>query len=371
MKILITGAHFTPAVAVIEQLKKNYQAEIVYVGRKTTLEGDNTPSQESQVLPKMGIKFITITTGRLQREFTIYTIPSLLKIPIGLIQSLFIILFEKPNVILSFGGYVALPTVFIGWLFSIPIIVHEQTLVSGLANQISALLADKIALSFDKGYQINNTKTVLTGNPIREEIKSPQKFSLGSDYRKIFDLAKKSNSPVILVIGGNQGSHTINLVIENSLSKLLKIGYVIHQTGDTKFSDFERLEEKQNEKYLVKKWIDKDIGIVLSGVDFVISRAGANTLVELAYLGKPVLTIPFEPLYNDEQNKNAKYFEDLGLARILPQVRLSSKSLLENIKIMLKDLDNLKEKARKIRETINTDAANRLALETTLLGKRN
>src|SRR5437868_379316 len=119
MKILVTGAHFTPAVATIEQLKKYPDISIVYVGRKTTQEGDSSPSAESKILPTLGIKYIPITTGRLQRSFTIYTIPSLLKIPIGFIQAFYLILKEKPTVILSFGGYVALPLVFVGWLFSI------------------------------------------------------------------------------------------------------------------------------------------------------------------------------------------------------------------------------------------------------------
>src|SRR3989344_9001367 len=116
MKILITGAHFTPAVATIEELKKVENEEIVYVGRNTTLEGDRTQSVESKVLPALGVKFIPIIAGRLQRSFTPYTIPSLLKIPIGWIQALYIILSEKPDVILSFGGYVAVPVVIVGWL---------------------------------------------------------------------------------------------------------------------------------------------------------------------------------------------------------------------------------------------------------------
>src|SRR3989344_5972341 len=163
MKILITGAHFTPAVAVAEELKKTKGVEIVYVGRKTTQEGDESPSAESKVLPTLGIKFIPLIAGRLQRSFTIYTIPSFLKIPIGFLQAFFIILKEKPDVILSFGGYVAVPIVVMGWLLSVPIIVHEQTLVSGLANKISSLFADKVALSFLDKDRVNE-KTIVTGN---------------------------------------------------------------------------------------------------------------------------------------------------------------------------------------------------------------
>jgi len=99
MKVLLTGAHFTPAVAVAEELKKYPNVKLVYVGRKTTLEGDKTTSIESKVLPSLGVRFIPIITGRLQREFTIYTIPSLLKIPIGILQALYIILRERPDLV--------------------------------------------------------------------------------------------------------------------------------------------------------------------------------------------------------------------------------------------------------------------------------
>ena len=173
MKILLTGAHFTPAAAVVDKLKKYPNTKIVYVGRKTTLEGDSSISQESQILPRMGVKFIPIITGRLQREFSFYTIPSLLKIPVGLVQSLYIILSERPKVVLSFGGYVAVPIVAISWLFSIPIIIHEQTSVSGLANKISAFFADKIALSFNQAKL--GEKSIFVGNPLRKEITNPVK----------------------------------------------------------------------------------------------------------------------------------------------------------------------------------------------------
>ena len=353
MKILITGAHFTPAVAVTEELKQFPNIQVIYVGRKKTLEGDSTPSVESRILPSMGVKFIPIVMGRLQRSFTIYTIPSLLKIPIGFIQAFFIILSCKPDVILSFGGYVAVPLVLMAWLFSVPVIVHEQTLVSGLASKITSLFADKIAVSFP------NTKTgekvILTGNPIRKGV------------NLIHPEGGKEGGKLVLITGGNQGSHVINLAVEQSLGEISKIARIIHITGDNKYHDYERLKNLENNHYSVRKWIDDGWGAILSEVDFVVSRAGINTLSELAYLGKPALVVPIPYLYGDEQNKNAKYFEKLGLVKILPQSQLSAETLLKNIKSMLKNLPQLKEKAKMARKVLIPDAAKRLALETVLL----
>lgn len=356
MKVLLTGAHFSPAVAVVEQLIKYPDVEVVYVGRKTTQEGDLAVSLESQILPDLGIKFIPIITGRLQREFTRYTIPSLLKIPIGLLQSLYIILTEKPDIIVSFGGYVAVPIVLVGWLFSIPIIIHEQTLVSGLANKISSLFADKIAVSFEQ--RMLSQKTVLTGNPIRKQIPATKKIH----HNKI---------PIVLISGGNQGSHTLNMAVEGILDKLTKIAYLVHVTGDSKFHDFERLDKHQSDRYLVKKWIGQEWAKILSKADLVICRAGINTLTELAYLGKPALVIPFEPLYQDEQNKNAKFFAEAGLVQILPQSKLSANTLYKRVMTMLKNLNHLKNRAKEAKRVVNADAAQRLALEILILAKEN
>lgn len=376
MKVIITGAHFTPAVATIEQLKKYQDVNLIYVGRKTTLEGDNTPSVESQILPQLKIKFIPLIMGRLQRDFTIYTIPSLMKIPIGFLQALYIIIKEKPNVILSFGGYVSVPMVIIAWLFSIPIIIHEQSLVLGLANKICSPFADKIALAFDKGYGLKEEKTIVVGNPIREEI-IRHDGEVSPEYQKIFTAAKKNHLPIILITGGNQGSHVVNLAAEEILETLLKMACVIHITGDNKFKDFERQESlgksgelgELGERYIVKKWIGKEMGFCLSNADLIISRAGANTLTESTYFEKKVLAIPIPYLYQDEQMKNAKYFEQFGNVRILFQSKLSGENLFNTIKIMLKDLNKLNQKAKEIKKTIIVDAAKRLALETILLAE--
>lgn len=367
MKILVSGTHFTPAVAVIEELKKFKGVEIVYVGRKTTMEGDKTQSIESRVLPELNVKFIPIIAGRLQRVLTPYTIPALLKIPIGFIQALYIILSERPDVLLSFGGYVAVPLVFWGWFWSIPIMIHEQTLISGLANKISALFAQRIALSFKQG-SFKNEKVILTGNPVRNDIfRHGEELTL--EYEKIFKTAWNKKLPVILVTGGNQGSHILNLAIEKILDKLLHISAVIHVTGDNKFHDFERLEELQNDHYLTKKWIGREWGEILSKVDLVISRAGINTLVELAYLGKPALVTPIPYLYQDEQNKNALFFKKLGLARILSQNELTSSRFLVEIKGMIKKLPVLKKAAMRAKSIVIPDAARRIALEAVLLAK--
>ena len=387
MKVLITGAHFTPAQAVIEELLKvsgspigvgddERQVEIVYVGRKTTREGDRSLSVESQVLPKMGVKFIPITAGRIRRYISIGTFISLFKIPIGFVQAFLILLKEQPDVVVSFGGYVAVPLVFNAWLLNIPVIIHEQTLVSGLANTFSALFADKIAVSFEQGYSFNKSKTFVTGNPMRKKIIEP--VSRGSkEIEEIIAESVKQKKPLMLVTGGNQGSHIINEVVKDALDVLVKKYVVVHQTGDSKFNDYEHLKQDSEQvgmtsgdgmtnNYLVMKWIsEEDMGRIYSVADFVVSRCGANTLLELAYHQIPTVMIPLPSVTKDEQTKNAKFFSAKGLGVVLPQKNLSVESLLE--KITLVNTTQAKNDAKEAKNVVILGAEKKLAQEILLL----
>lgn len=369
MKILITGAHLTPALAVINELKKYLTTEIVYVGRNNTLEGDKAVSVESRLIPKTGARFIPIITGRLQRHLSIYTLLSLLKIPIGFLQAVYIIISQQPDVILSLGGYVSVPIVVFGWAWSVPVIIHEQTLVSGIANKINALFADKICISFPEHGFYNKGNVIFTGNPIREDILHPV-ANFTEEYKKFFKESKNDNLPVILITGGNQGSHTINIIVEKCLQDILKIAYVIHQTGDSKHHDFDRLNGMRNSRYLVKKWIDSEIGSVMSKCDLAVSRAGINTLIELAYLKKSTLVIPISYVSQNEQVKNARYFEKFGLVKVLLQGELNPENFLSTLKNLLKELPTWKLQREIPKDLVVVDAAKRIALETILLGNK-
>ncbi|MBI4036725.1 UDP-N-acetylglucosamine--N-acetylmuramyl-(pentapeptide) pyrophosphoryl-undecaprenol N-acetylglucosamine transferase [Candidatus Daviesbacteria bacterium] len=374
MKILITGTHLTPALAVINELRKVKAIDILYVGRKTTREGDKTASMESSILPRVGVKYLTITTGRFQRNFTVYTIPSLLKIPVGIIQSLMIVSTQKPDVILSFGGYLSFPIVLAGWLCSIPIIIHEQTLVPSLANRLAAIFAQKVAVSYDQKFPYSKEKIILTGNPIRSELLENGKEASG-EIKDFVGQSIKKRLPLIYITGGNQGSHIINETVESILKQLSKIAFIIHQTGDSKYKDYERIsflvkKLKLENRVLIYKWINTpDLRLILDKTDMVISRAGINTLMELAYFKVPALVIPYPFLYQNEQVVNAKYFEKRGLVKVLLQSDLSGKELLQKIEELLTPRELIK-KLDTNGESLVKDAAKRIAIETISLCKK-
>lgn len=334
MKIVVIGGHFTPALAVVEKLKEH---EILFIGRKYALEGDKALSFEYQEIQKLGIKFKSLIAGRLQRKFTIHTIPSLLKFPVGFFQSLFILRSFKPDVILGFGGYVQLPVIFSAAILRIPIIIHEQALTAGLANKIASHFASKVCISWKSSENsFPKEKIVLTGNPIRKEI-----------IQALTNDSKQSSIHTIYITGGSLGSHALNQLVEGSLNRLSKSLRIIHQTGDAKeFKDFERLsflrEDLENKNhYFIKKFLNAaEVGEVLKKVDLVVSRAGINTITELIYLNKPCFLIPLPQ--GKEQKINAEFVKGLGLAEVREEEELNPTIFIDAIKNMFADLNGYK-----------------------------
>lgn len=332
MKIVVIGGHLTPALSVIELLKEE---EIIFIGRKHALEGDKALSLEYRTITSQGIPFKNIITGRLQRKFTKHTIFSLFKIPIGLLQSFFILRKFKPHVVLGFGGYVQIPVVFAAFILRIPIVIHEQTLEAGLANKLASFFAAKTCISWENSQRFFPIKkTVLTGNPIRKEIIS------------VFDNSVKevSDAPLIYITGGSLGSHSINLLVEKVIKRLLTNARVIHQTGDAQeYQDFERLSylrdslpEEVRKRYLPQRFLEtKEVAQVLKNSDLVVSRAGVNTITELIFLNKPSLLIPL-PL-GKEQKKNALFLSELGLAEVRLEENLTPDEFLNTLKYMFEN----------------------------------
>lgn len=339
MKIVIIGGHLSPALAVIEKLKTE---EVSYIGRKYTFEGDKAISLEYLEITKLGIPFYEINTARLQRKFTKRTISSLAKFPAGFFQALKILKQIQPNVVVGFGGYVSVPVILAAAFLKITIIIHEQTLEIGLANKIAAKFAKKICISWETSRKyFPESKTVLTGNPLQTSILNSKPKTL------------KNNLPVLYFTGGSSGSHALNLLVEESLSKLLKQFRIIQQTGDAKeFGDFDRLQIAKNrlnanldKNYHLQKFYTPEESVKnLQTADLVIGRAGINTVTELIYFAKPAFLIPLPFAQKDEQLKNALFLKELGLGELALQKNLTAEIFQATISKMFINLANYKLK---------------------------
>lgn len=360
MKILITGGHLTPALAVIQKLPKD--AEITYVGRKFALEGDSAVSLEYHTITNMGIPFIAFQPGRLQRKFTKHTLPSLGRVPKGVWEAFWILKKEKPDVILSFGGHVAFPICFAASLLKIPSVVHEQTLEIGGTNRLIAKIATKICVSWESSLAFfPKKKTILTGNPLP--------FTPPS--QEIQDLLQKRNKkyPLITITGGSLGSHPINTLVEPILEKLLAKYIVLHQTGDAQeFGDFAKLEAFREslpytfqERYILRKFIHpEDVSYAYGVSDMVVSRSGINTVLTLLLENTPALLIPLPISQRQEQLKNALFLKDSGLGEVLEQDTLTSESLFIAIENMMEKKDMYQNRNLDSLKEIHRDAAEKI-----------
>lgn len=341
MKIAITGGHHTSALPVIDELKKKDQhIDIVWFGHKYSLLGAKVETLEYKDISSLDIEFYNLNAGKFYRTFNI---KRLLKIPWGFIRAFYLLIKTKPDVILSFGGYIAAPVVFGGWLLGIPSITHEQTVVTGYANKFISNFVEKILVSWEQSKKyFPPNKVVFSGLPLREEIFS----SDTSNY--VID----NKLPTIYVTGGKTGSHKLNKVIKGKMEDLLFKANIIHQCGEQgDLSDYEDLKDKYKQlednvpgKYFVKKYVlNREIGEVFSKTDLVVSRSGAHTIKEIITLEKPALLVPIPWSSHNEQMKNARVVKKAGLAEIVEEDNLKD-TFLNTVLDMLDNLNNYRLK---------------------------
>jgi UDP-N-acetylglucosamine--N-acetylmuramyl-(pentapeptide) pyrophosphoryl-undecaprenol N-acetylglucosamine transferase len=355
VKVLLTGTHSTPAIALIEEIKKNNPSwGIVYCAPKYAFEGKRILSFDYLVVSKIsGVKFVPIITGRVQRKFTIWTIPSLFKLPLGFFQALKILVKEQPSIIVSFGGYVSVPLVVVGWFLRIPSITHEQTPTVGLANRINSFFVKKIALSFPETPfpKVVSKKVVLTGNLLRNEIFNKDN---PGELAKVADVYCKTGKKIIYITGGKTGAQAINSLVEKILDRLVSKYIVVHQTGLLDSPKFKKIKDNLTAKkkrfyYPVDYLGGEEVGWVLNNCLLVISRAGANTVQELMATCRPAILIPLPKSYQDEQKKNANYFSSLRLGKVIYQEKASAKLLWETVEEMNKQIDQYRREFSKVK----------------------
>jgi len=339
-KIVLTGGHAaTVAVAVAEKLKSSkFDWDVHWIGVKRAIEGKPVVTLESRVLPKLGVKCHNIVAGRIQKKFSIWTIPSFLKIPLGFVSAFRLIWQIKPSVVLSFGGFAAFPVVVSSWILRRKVIIHEQTMTAGRANIASAPFATLIALARENSKKyFDNKKVRVVGNPLMDGIiQISHKASIGVP-------------PTIFITAGSRGSLFINKLIRDLVAKLLENYKVIHQTGELDYENFIKYRNSLINKnnYQVFSTIDPlKMPEMYKNADIVVARSGANTVAEIISLKIPTVFIPLPHTYKNEQIKNAKFAKKMGVGRVLMQDEASPDNLFEEIKFLEKNWVDIKKKTK-------------------------
>lgn len=376
-KVVFVGGHHTTALAVVKKLWeqdrffKNF--DIVWIGHKYSMWGDKNPGAEHCEVTALGIPFYDLKAGKFYRTFDPL---KLVRVPLGFLQALYFLLKIRPRLIVSFGGYLAVPVVLVGWLLGIPSVTHEQTVTLGWANRLIGFFAQKIFVSWERSYKnFPNQKTFLVGLPVRDEIISPLSVtSLRKEgYAEVADFLEstiKRRLPLVYFTGGKQGSHLINEVVKESLTPLLNLAMIAHSCGTTSVTDdYRRLlgasrHLPHQDRYLVKPYFSaKEAGAIFAACDLVVGRSGANTTYEIAAIGKPSILIPIPWVSHNEQRENAQVLANEGAAIILPEKELTAESLISNLKHAFENMEEFKRASKKLTQLVRFDAAEALAKE--------
>ena len=317
-RIILTGGgtagHVTPNIALLPTLRElNY--DIHYIGSYNGIE--------RKLIEEMDIPYYGIDSGKLRRYFDQKNFTDPFKVLHGYKQARKLIKHLKPDVIFSKGGFVTVPVVISAHRKHIPVIIHESDMTPGLANKLCIPSADKVCCNFPETMKhLPENKAVLTGSPIRQELLS------GNKLNALNFCGFTANKPVLMIIGGSQGSAVVNDAMRGILPELLKTFQVIHLCGKGKLdSSLDHLEG-----YIQFEYVKKELADLFALTDVCVSRAGANAICEILALRKPNLLIPLSAnASRGDQILNADSFENQGFSEVLTEDQLAPTILISRI----------------------------------------
>ena len=340
-----TGGHLFPAVATAQRLcSREPDSQVLFIGTRRKLDKKH--------LERYGFSVSTVHSFGLKGQKLGALLKAIAILPFTFCEACYHILRFQPDVVCGVGGYVTGPVVAAACLMRKPTIIHEQNSIPGLANRKLGRIVDKICLSLAASQSYFPTgKTVLTGNPVRSQI---------VDLRQRATSAGKKRT--LLVLGGSQGASAINEMIVEVFTAgdrdLTEIE-IIHQTGTADEGTVKKAYEDNNVKARVSAFFD-DMAAVYKRADFVVSRAGATTLAELAVLGKPAILIPYPHAADNHQEKNALGYVEQGGALLLSQDDLTADTLRTKIKLLITEPETLETMSQNMKELGIPDAADRI-----------
>jgi UDP-N-acetylglucosamine--N-acetylmuramyl-(pentapeptide) pyrophosphoryl-undecaprenol N-acetylglucosamine transferase len=350
MKILLTGGgtggHFLPLIAIAEKISELADKSKI-IDLKLYYMSDRP--YDKHMLFENNITFIKISTGKMRTYFSLKNFFDIFKTAKGLLFGLISMFFIYPDVVISKGGYAALPAVFAARLLKIPIIIHESDSYPGRLNLWASKFAWRIAISWAEAAEyLQKDKTVLPGQPIRKEI-------LEADSRGAYETFKLDPQlPVILVLGGSQGAEILNNIILDTAGDLITRYQIIHQTGKNNLNDVLSrskllLDKNPNAgRYIAVPYLNNlNLKMAAGCANLVISRAG-SAIFEIASWGIPSIIIPITNSNGDHQRKNAYNYERVGACLVIEEANLSSHVFMADVDKLLSSpakLQEMKEKA--------------------------
>ena len=341
-----TGGHVFPALAVVDELRKENVA-LAWLGTRRGIEAELVPEQHIDLhyLDIEGIR------GR--------GLGALLKAPLllmrSIVQSLRVISQFKPEVVLGMGGFASGPCAIAAWLKRVPVVIHEQNSIAGTTNRVSALFATKVM----QGFPNTLKRGEWCGNPVR--------FDIANLPSPEVRFAGRTGKARVLIVGGSRGALAINQILPEALKEMDEAirPEVLHQTGKIHWQDTLELYDAQglntqSEQIKVVDFIES-MASAYEWADFVICRAGALTISELTSAGLGSLLIPFPFAIDDHQTANGQLLVSQGAAVMVQQSELSAERLAEKLIGICGDAEKRLDMALRARELAKNSAAGDVA----------
>lgn len=346
MRVIIagggTGGHVIPALAIAQQLKKQFAAEVLFIGTARGIE--------TRLVPQAGFPLELIQVGALKNVSLITRARTMFDLPRALWTSGRIVSDFRPDVVIGVGGYASGPAMIAAIRRRIPTLAFEPNVVPGFANRMVARFVSAAAVHFEETCQyFRNAK--VTGVPVREA------------FFQIAPKDKDKATSTLLVFGGSQGAHAINLAMIESLPGLrakIPALHIIHQTGQRDFESVEAAYQSAGVSREVHKFID-DMPATFARADLLVCRSGASSVGEITAAGKPAIFVPFPRAADDHQNKNARALESAGAAVVVEESRLEAAYLVETIVALLSDRTGLRRMSEAARSLAHPKAVEEIA----------
>jgi len=356
MKIIIaaggSGGHIFPAIALARKLEQRKDIDIIFAASKRALD--------TKILERVSYRKYMFSINPMPYRFDLKVIPFLVKMVYDIFLSIFLLVYERPRVVIGFGGYTSGTIVAISSLLGIKTIIHEQNLIPGRANRILDRFAASIAVSFEQSRKyFKNKRIVITGNPLRENIMILEKDAA------LKALGLEKGRFTILVMGGSQGAHSLNTLVSEAVielpERIISKIQVLHIAGPVDENEIRSIYEKHGVVSNTFSFID-NIHDAYNSCDMAVSRAGAATIFELALYARPMILIPY-PSKRNNQRFNARFFADHGAALYGEEETLNSDDVRVMIKNLFEDENRRRDLSRKAAELSGADAAGKLAAE--------
>jgi UDP-N-acetylglucosamine--N-acetylmuramyl-(pentapeptide) pyrophosphoryl-undecaprenol N-acetylglucosamine transferase len=297
-----TGGHVFPALAVLDELRRQWDGDVGWVG--------SHKGMERSIVEGAGVPYHGIPTGKLRRYLSVQNVADAFRVVGGFAASLHLLRTLNPRLVFSKGGYVSVPPLAAARLLGIPTMTHESDVDPGLATRINARFSDHVLLSYEQTRRFfptgDGAAITVTGNPVRGDLANADP-AIGRAA-----VGAGGDKPMLLVLGGSQGARELNELLERNLPRLTRRFFVVHQMGSRHFRN------AAGPDYRPVAFFRDEYPHVLAAADVVLCRAGAATLWELAALEKPAVLLPLRHGGSrGDQIRNAQVFSDAGAAVVL------------------------------------------------------